>query len=71
MINSIEQILQQPEGKKLEFRRDLSSPKPVMKSFTAFSNSTGGILLAQSKTDSYHQLNFIICAIGSNHALTH
>jgi len=36
------QILNQPESKTLEFKRDLSSPKPILKSLVAFANSAGG-----------------------------
>ena len=68
MNKSIEQILQQPEGKQLEFKRDLSSPKPIMKSLTAFANTAGGIL---SKAYSNRQSIFILSTIGSNHAITH
>lgn len=39
---AIEQILQQPEGKTLEFKRDLSSPRNVLKTLVAFANSAGG-----------------------------
>ena len=37
--------LQQPEGKTLEFKRDLSSPKPMLKTLVAFANSAGGRLV--------------------------
>ncbi|MHB1642977.1 MAG: RNA-binding domain-containing protein [Acidithiobacillus sp.] len=39
------QLLQQPEGKTLEFKRDLSSPKPLLKTLVAFANSAGGFLV--------------------------
>lgn len=42
---TIKQILQQAEGKQLEFKRDLSSPRPIMKSLTAFANTAGGTLI--------------------------
>src|SRR6056297_2282931 len=38
-------ILHQPEGKTLEFKQDLSSPKPVLKTLTAFANTAGGRLV--------------------------
>lgn len=38
MMQPIEQLLQQPEGKQLEFKRDLSSPKPLLKALVAFAN---------------------------------
>ncbi len=33
------------EGKTLEFKRDLSSPRPILKTLVAFSNTAGGRLL--------------------------
>ena len=41
----IEEILTRPEGKTLEFKQDLSSPKNILKTLTAFANTAGGILL--------------------------
>lgn len=38
-------FLQQPEGKALEFKRDLSSPRHVLKTLVAFANSAGGRLV--------------------------
>ena len=38
-------LLRLPEGKTLEFKRDLSSPEGVLKSIVAFANSSGGTLL--------------------------
>lgn len=38
----IEGLLSQSEGKTLEFKRDLSSPKGLMKTLVAFSNTAGG-----------------------------
>ena len=38
-------LLQQPEGKQLEFKRDLSSPLNVLKTLVAFANSAGGRLV--------------------------
>ncbi len=38
-------LLSQPEGKTLEFKRDLSSPKPILKTLVAFANTAGGTLL--------------------------
>lgn len=35
----------QPEGKTLEFKRDLSSPKPLLKTLVAFANTAGGRLI--------------------------
>ncbi|MCZ0867152.1 helix-turn-helix domain-containing protein [Dasania sp. GY-19] len=41
----IDQLIQQPEGKQLEFKRDLSSPKPLLKTLVAFANTAGGQLI--------------------------
>ena len=38
-------LLQQPESKSLELRRDLSSPRSLLKSVVAFANSAGGRLV--------------------------
>lgn len=35
-------LLAQPEGKTLEFKRDLSSPQNTLKTLVAFANSAGG-----------------------------
>jgi predicted HTH transcriptional regulator len=40
-----EELIHQPEGKTLEFKRDLSSPRPVLKTLVAFANSAGGRLV--------------------------
>lgn len=45
MSDFMRQLLAQPEGKTLEFKRDLSSPLPVLKTLTAFANSAGGRLV--------------------------
>jgi hypothetical protein len=39
------QILKRPEGKTLEFKRDLSSPDGALKTIVAFANTAGGTLL--------------------------
>jgi predicted HTH transcriptional regulator len=39
------EILQRPEGKTLEFKRELSSPDRVLKTIVAFANTAGGTLL--------------------------
>ena len=41
----IEELLMRPEGKTLEFKRDMSSPKNILKTLTAFANTAGGVLL--------------------------
>jgi len=42
---SIADLLTSPEGKTLEFKRDLSSPVPILKTLVAFANSAGGRLI--------------------------
>ena len=37
--------LKRPEGKTLEFKRDLSSPGGVLRTLVAFANTAGGVLL--------------------------
>jgi predicted HTH transcriptional regulator len=39
------ELLKKPESKTLEFKRDLSSPEGVLRTITAFSNTSGGILI--------------------------
>jgi ATP-dependent DNA helicase RecG len=41
----IDELISRPEGKTLEFKRDLSSPKPLLKSLVAFANTAGGRLI--------------------------
>jgi len=38
-------LLSRPEGKTLEFKRDLSSPEGVLKAIAAFANTSGGIIV--------------------------
>ncbi|MFM7452742.1 MAG: helix-turn-helix domain-containing protein, partial [Cyanobium sp.] len=38
-------LLRRPEGKTLEFKRDLSSPEGALKTIVSFANTAGGILL--------------------------
>ena len=38
-------LLQRPEGKTLEFKRDLSSPEKVLNTLIAFANTAGGLLV--------------------------
>ena len=45
MISLITQLISRPEGKTLEFKRNLSSPKNILKTLVAFSNTAGGRLL--------------------------
>jgi ATP-dependent DNA helicase RecG len=39
------ELLKSPEGKTLEFKRDLSSPEGVLRTIVAFANTAGGTLL--------------------------
>jgi len=41
----LDQLLREPESKTLEFKRDLSSPKPLLKTLVAFANTAGGRLI--------------------------
>lgn len=41
MKSPFDQLLQQPEGKTLEFKRDLSSPRNVLRTLVAFANAAG------------------------------
>lgn len=41
----VESMLSLPEGKTLEFKRDLSSLKPIIKTLIAFANTAGGTLI--------------------------
>ncbi|MHA3087104.1 putative DNA binding domain-containing protein [Legionella pneumophila 130b] len=41
----IKNLITQQEGKTLEFKRDLSSPKSLLKSIVAFANTAGGHLI--------------------------
>lgn len=38
-------LVKRPEGKTLEFKRDLSSPDGALKTIVAFANTAGGTLL--------------------------
>lgn len=45
MTDPVTSLLQQPESKTLEFKRDLSSPRNILKTLVAFANSAGGRLV--------------------------
>ena len=47
----IQEILKQAEGKTLEFKRDISSLKPILKTLVAFANTAGGILIIGREND--------------------
>nr|MBC8359862.1 putative DNA binding domain-containing protein [Candidatus Desulfatibia profunda] len=48
---NIAQLLSSPEGKTLEFKRDLSSIKPILKTLIAFANTASGTLIIGRKDD--------------------
>jgi predicted HTH transcriptional regulator len=48
------EILKRPEGKTLEFKRDLSSPEGALKTIVAFANTAGGTLLVGVEDRSRH-----------------
>lgn len=47
----ISELIQQPESKVLEFKRDLSSLTPILKTIVAFANTAGGILVIGVSAD--------------------
>jgi len=51
LSNFFHRLLEQPEGKTIEFKRDLSSPKPMMKALVAFANTAGGRLIVGVSDD--------------------
>jgi predicted HTH transcriptional regulator len=42
---NINELIGRDEGKTLEFKRDVSSPRNILKTLTAFANTAGGVLL--------------------------
>lgn len=48
------ELLKRPEGKTLEFKRDLSGPLGVVKTIVAFANTAGGTLLLGVEDGSRH-----------------
>ena len=42
---NLQEMMTIPEGKTLEFKRDLSSLKPILKTLVAFANTAGGTLI--------------------------
>ena len=42
---SIAELLKVEEGKTLEFKRDLSSPRNLLKTLVAFANTAGGRII--------------------------
>ena len=49
-IMELEKLLLQPESRVLEFKRDLSSLEPILKTIVAFANTAGGTLVV-GRTD--------------------
>lgn len=45
LLVNVPELLAAPEGKTLEFKRDLSSLTPILKTLVAFSNTSGGTLV--------------------------
>lgn len=48
------ELLRTPEGKALEFKRDLSSRRGIVRSLVAFANSAGGVLLVGVEDGTSH-----------------
>ena len=44
-MSDIATLLSMPEGRTLEFKRDLSSLGPVLRTLVAFANTTGGVMV--------------------------
>ena len=42
---NLAQLIRQPEGKTLEFKRDLSSPEKILRTVVAYANTSGGTIL--------------------------
>jgi len=52
MTIPISQLITMPEGKTLELKRDISSPRNILKTLVAFANTAGGRLLIGIEDDS-------------------
>lgn len=48
------ELLTRPDGKDLEFKRDLSSPDSVLRAIIAFANTSGGTVLLGVKDGTRH-----------------
>jgi predicted HTH transcriptional regulator len=53
-VADLVELLKRPEGKTLEFKRDLSSPDGALKTIVAFANTAGGTLLVGVEDRSRH-----------------
>ena len=52
-MDDLAQLLNQPEGRMLEFKRDLSSRSGVLKTLVAFANTAGGALVVGREDDGH------------------
>jgi ATP-dependent DNA helicase RecG len=50
-MTELTDMLATPEGKRLEFKRDASSLKPILKTLVAFANTAGGTLIIGREDD--------------------
>lgn len=48
---NLQELLTKPEGKTLEFKRELSSLKPILKTLVAFANKAGGTMVVGREND--------------------
>ena len=46
---NLNELLKQPEGKTLEFKRDLSSPEGALRTIVAFANTARRVASMESK----------------------
>jgi len=65
---NINALLSSSEGKTLEFKRNLSSPKPILKTLVAFANTAGGTLIIGRADDDFkagvsHVRNIVISRV--------
>ena len=51
---NLTETLREPEGKTLEFKRDLSSPERFLRTVVAFANTSGGTILVGIEDQSRH-----------------
>jgi predicted HTH transcriptional regulator len=53
------ELLRRPEGKTLEYKRDLSSPEGALKTLVAFANTGGGVLAIGVEDGTRHVLGLV------------